>query len=160
MTSTPAQRKLTMTIWAARSAFASGLAVSLAANIWASIDHGLIGLVSGVWSPLALLMALFLVENISHKTWSGRLRLSGMVVLAVIAAWVSYWHLAEFFVAGGLDNPGAHLMPFTVDVLMALAGPSMRRKPAAVARKKPAAARARNVTPIGKARTAKASTAV
>lgn len=157
MASTPAQRKITMTVWTARTAFALGLAVSLGANVWASIDHGVIGLVSGVWSPLALLLALFLVENISHKTWSGRLRLAGMVVLAGIAAWVSYWHLAEFFVAGGLDDPGAHLMPFTVDVLMALAGPSMKRKTPVVARKKPATRRAANVTPIVKARTTRAA---
>lgn len=154
---TPAQRKAALTIWTARAAFTSGLVVSLGANIWASADHGLIGIISGVWSPVALLMALFLVENISHKTWSGRLRLVGMVVLAGIAAWVSYWHLAEFFAAGGLDEPGVHLMPLTVDVLMALAGPSMKRRPAAAVRK-PAARKAANVTPIRK-RTTKAAAA-
>jgi hypothetical protein len=158
MNKTPAQLKTLVTVWTARAAFTSGLVVSLGANVWASADHGVIGIISGVWSPLALLMALFLVENISHKTWSGRFRLAGMVILAGIAAWVSYWHLAEFFTAGGLDDPGAHLMPFTVDVLMALAGPSMKKRPAPVQRK-PAARKAANVTPIRK-RTTKTATAV
>jgi apolipoprotein N-acyltransferase len=158
MNKTPAQLKTLVTVWTARAAFTSGLIVSLGANIWASADHGVIGIISGVWSPLALLMALFLVENISHKTWSGRFRLAGMVILAGIAAWVSYWHLAQFFTAGGLDDPGAHLMPFTVDVLMALAGPSMKKRPAP-AQRKPAARKAANVTPIRK-RTSKAATAV
>jgi hypothetical protein len=148
---TPAQRKAALTTWTARSAFASGLVVSLSANVWASAGHGPIGIVSGVWSPLALLLALFMVENISHKTWGGRFRLAGMVVLAGIAAWVSYWHLVAFFQAGGIDDPGAHMMPLTVDVLMALAGPSMKRKPGPATRR-PAAKK--NVTPITKARKA------
>jgi len=158
MAKTPAQTKAALTRWIARASFTSGLVVSLGANIWASADYGVIGIISGVWSPVALLMALFLVENIGHRTWAGRFRLAGMVILAGIAAWVSYWHLAEFFTAGGLDDPGAHLMPFTVDVLMALAGPSMKRR-SVTPQRKPAARKATNVTPMRK-RTPKAATAV
>jgi hypothetical protein len=142
---TPAAAKARNLMIAARLAFASGLAISLTANVWASLDHGWIGLVSGIWSPFALLFGLFLVENANRKTWAGRALLVGAGALAGIAALVSYFHLTEFFTAGGLGEPGSHLMPFTVDILMALAGPSLKRKPAPAARvaraRKPVAAK-------------------
>lgn len=151
MNKTPAQTKARNLMIAARVSFASGLAISLTANIWASLDHGWIGFISGIWSPFALLFGLFLVENANRKTWAGRGLVAGAAALAVIAAIVSYFHLTEFFTAGGLGEPGSHLMPFTVDILMVLAGPSLKRKPAAKAPQRARTARkTATVTPIRK----------
>jgi hypothetical protein len=146
---TPAARKARNTAYIARTAFGLGLALSLGANVWASAGHGAIGIASGVWSPLALLLALALVENLDRRTMAGKVRIAGVAILAAIAAWVSYWHLVDFFLAGGIDDPGAHMMPLTVDVLMALASPSMRRKPVSTAKPR---TRAKNVTSINKGR--------
>lgn len=150
MTLTPAARKARNSAYIARSAFGAGLVLSLAANVWASAGHGAIGVVSGLWSPLALLVSLALIESVKARGIAGISRIVGVAVLAAIAAWVSYWHLVDFFLTGGITEPGAHLMPLTVDVLMALASPSMKRKasPAPSARR----SRAKNVTPITRAK--------
>lgn len=146
---TPAARKARNSAYIARAAFGAGLALSLGANVWASSGHGVIGVISGIWSPLALLVSLALIENVNRRTRSGLARVVGVGILAAIAAWVSYWHLVDFFLAGGIDEPGAHLMPLTVDVLMALASPSMKLRPQPAQKPR---TRAKNVTPITRAK--------
>jgi hypothetical protein len=137
---TPAAKKARNSAYLARATFGLGLAVSLVANVWASAGHGPIGIVSGLWSPVALLLSIAAIETANAKTRSGKIRIGGVAFIAFIAAWVSYWHLVDFFQAGGIDDPGAHLMPLTVDVLMGLVSPAMKRKaaPAVRARKAPA----------------------
>jgi hypothetical protein len=92
--------------------------------------HTWVGLATGFWAPVALFLALEMVERVPAKGRAGLLRKVGVGVIALIAAWVSYWHLTHMFTLGGTDPISAHAMPFTVDVLMALARSAMHAKAA------------------------------
>lgn len=134
---TPAARKARNATFMARVTFGAGLVLSIAANVAVS-KHTAFGIVTAVWAPVALLLALGMLENGSI---SGRWAKIAVGVLAAVAAWASYWHLVEFFTAGGADFITAHALPATVDVLMGLASTALKHKAATVrrtARKAPA----------------------
>lgn len=134
---TPAARKARNARITAQATFGTGLVMSIAANIYVS-PLTVVGIITAVWAPVALLAALGLLENGSI---SGRYAKIAVGALAAVAAWASYWHLVEFFTAGGADVITAHALPLTVDVLMGLASAGMKRKaaaPARTARKAPA----------------------
>lgn len=125
---TPAARKARHARIIARGTFGLGLAVSLVANVAAS-DHTAAGIATGLWAPVALLLALLLLEGGAVKGWAAQW---GVGALAAIAGWSSYWHLVEIMDMAGVHDPIAkYLMPLTVDVLMALASPGMKAKTAA-----------------------------
>jgi hypothetical protein len=138
---TPAARKARTARNTSRVVFGTGLVVSLAANVVAS-DHSVLGVASGLWAPLAFLLAMLMMENVPAKGAAGKARLVAMLFLALVAGWNSYWHLVEVFQMGGSDTLSAHLMPLTVDVMMALASPGMKTKTTSPARRRPAAKKA------------------
>lgn len=146
---TPAARKARTALWTSRLAFGLGVVVSMSANVIAS-PHTPLGIGVGLWVPTAFLITMALMENIPVKGRMGQVRFAGMLVLALIAGWTSYWHLVEVAYMGGADPITAHALPFTVDVMMALASPGMKRKVSTVTRRRPAARK--NVTPITKVR--------
>jgi hypothetical protein len=148
----PAARKARTARRTSGIAFGTGVAVSLAANVYAS-DHSPIGIAVGLWVPIAFLVSMALLENVPVKGKWGWVRFAAILFLALVAGWTSYWHLVEVAVDGGADAVTAHLLPLTVDVMMALAGPGMKAKAAAPARRTRTAkkATATNVRPIRKA---------
>lgn len=149
---TPAARKIRNAKFTARTVFGAGVAASLGANVMAS-QHTPLGIAIGLWVPLAFLASMALLENVPARGLAGKLRFTAILFLALIAGWVSYWHLVEVATAGGADTITAHLLPLTVDVMMTLAGTALKAKPAPAARKRPAAKKATtaNVRPLRKA---------
>jgi hypothetical protein len=135
---TAAQRKARTSRRTAQAVFGLGVLVSLTANVMASA-HTVVGIGTGLWAPVAFLAAMAMMENVPAKGLAGKLRFTGIVFLAGIAGWVSYGHLTEVFTQGGADTLSAHLLPLTVDVMMAFAGPAMKVKAAAPARRRVAA---------------------
>lgn len=126
---TAAQRKARTTRRTAGATFYATGAATVAANMYASA-HTVLGLATGFWTPVALFLALEMVERVPCKGRLGLLRTVGVGVIALIAAWVSYWHLVHIFTEGGADAVSAHTMPLTVDVLMAIARSAMTHKAA------------------------------
>jgi hypothetical protein len=149
---TPAARKARTARRTSAAAFGTGVLVSLAANVYASA-HSVIGIAVGLWVPIAFLLSMALLENVPAKGMAGKIRFSAILFLALVAGWTSYWHLVAVALDGGADTVTAHLLPLTVDVMMALAGPGMKAKAAAPARRarKAPAAKIAKVTPIRKA---------
>lgn len=136
---TAAARKARTAKITAQSVFGLGLVVSLVANVAAS-DHNVAGIAAGLWSPVALLLAIVLLENGSIK---GKLAKAAVVGLAAIAGWTSYWHLVEVLEMAGTHDPiSLYGMPLTVDVLMALASAAMKPKARTTTRRRPAAKKA------------------
>jgi len=136
---TAAARKARTARVTSRFVFGTGLLVSLAANVIAS-EHTALGMASGLWAPLAFLLAMLMMENVPARGLAGKLRFTAIAFLALVAGWNSYWHLVEVFQAGGADTLSTHLMPLTVDVMMALASPGMKTRVArTTARRRPAA---------------------
>lgn len=151
-TMTPAQRKARLSILTSRGAFAVGVVVSLAANVTAS-KHTPLGIALGLWVPMAFLISMALIENVPAKGWFGIARKIAIAFIALIAAWVSYWHMVDVATMGGADWLTAHTIPLTVDVMMALASPGMKRKVATVTRRR-TPVKKNNVTPIKKPKSA------
>jgi hypothetical protein len=147
---TPSARKAQTARRTSAAAFGTGVAVSLAANVYAS-EHSPIGIAVGLWVPVAFLISMALLENVPVKGLAGKLRFAAILFLALVAGWTSYWHLVEVALDGGADQVTAHLLPLTVDVMMALAGPGMKRKAAAPARRRAAAKKPSNVRQLRKA---------
>lgn len=148
---TPAARKARTAKLTARATFAAGVVVSLAANVYAS-KHTPIGIAVGLWTPVAFLASMALLENVPARGLAGKLRFTAIAFLAAIAGWTSYWHLVDVARDGGADVLTAHLLPLTVDVMMAIAGTALKVKPAAPARKRAARkSTPANVRPIRKA---------
>jgi hypothetical protein len=147
----PAARKAQTAKLTARATFAAGVVVSLAANVYAS-KHTPIGIAVGLWTPVAFLASMALLENVPAKGLAGKIRFAAILFLAVIAGWTSYWHLVDVALDGGADVLTAHFLPLTVDVMMALAGTALKAKPASrpAARKRPAAKAPSNVRQIRK----------
>lgn len=146
---TAAQRSARTTRRVAGSTFYTTAVATVAANMYAS-EHSVIGLATGFWTPVALFLALEMIERTPGKGRAGLLRKVGVGVLAAVAAWVSYWHLVHLFRVGGADPVAAHTMPLTVDVLMALARASMHTK---ATTSRPARSPS-NVRPLRKSKTA------
>ena len=110
----------------ARAALTLGLAASLAGNVIAA-DPTALGRLVAAWPPLALLVAIELVTRIPAKGGAlSALRLASAGLLAVIAAWVSYWHLVELGRSAGEGGVAAHLLPLSVDGLVAVASICLR----------------------------------
>jgi hypothetical protein len=126
---TPAQRKARATRRTAGAAFYAGAAASLAANVYAS-QHSFVGVATGIWSPLAALLALELMERVPAKGAVGRGIKIGVGFLALAAAYTSYWHIVHVFVVADADVITRYAGPLTVDVLMGLARIAMLHKPA------------------------------
>jgi hypothetical protein len=148
---TPAARKARTAKITARTAFVTGVIVSLGANVIAS-QHSPLGIAIGLWIPIAFLLSLALLENVPAKGMAGKVRFAGILAIAAIAGWSSYWHLVDVASLGGADSLTAHALPITVDIMMAFAGTALKAKAATPARKRPAARKttATNVRPIRK----------
>lgn len=146
---TPAARKARNAAYLARFSFASGVAVSLAANVIAS-DKNPVSIGVALWIPFAFLLSVAMLEQIPVKGRAGLARKIAIGFIAAIAAWASYWHLVEVATMGGADALTAHALPLTVDAMMALASTAMKAKAPAPARRAPAAKKA----PVRKLRAA------
>lgn len=138
---TPAARKARNARWTSRTAFGIGVAVSLAANVMASA-HTPIGIAVGLWTPVAFLLSMALLENVPAKGTAGKLRMVAIAFLALIAGWTSYWHLVEVCQLAGADTLTAHTLPLTVDVMMALASAGLKQAAAKAPARRPAARKA------------------
>lgn len=146
---TAAQRKARNLRWTASSTFYISATATAAANAYAS-EHTPLGIIIGLWTPCAFFLSLELLERIPvRKGFMMWVRVAAIAFLALIAGWVSYWHLVEALVSGGVTDPVAkYCMPLTVDVLMAIARVTMNQKtasPSRSARRKPQATNVRQL---------------
>ena len=80
--------------WAVRAVLLAGVAASVAANVLHATPHP-VSQVIAAWPPLALLVTVELIARVPvHRPWLAVVRWSATAVIAGIAAWVSYWHIA------------------------------------------------------------------
>src|SRR2546423_5088908 len=102
--------------WIVRLALALGVAASIAANVLHARPN-LISQIIAAWPPLALLLTVELISRVpADRRWLANLRLIAAAVIAGIAAWVSYWHMAGVAARYGETGAGAsHLLPLSVD---------------------------------------------
>jgi len=110
--------------WAVRFALALGVGASVAANILHAQPHPISQAIAA-WPPLALLLTVELVSRVPiHRRWLGALRVIATALIAGIAAWISYWHMAGTAARYG-EGDSAYLLPLTVDGLIVVASISL-----------------------------------
>src|SRR5206468_1001017 len=101
--------------WIVRLALALGVAASIAANVLHARDN-LVSQAIAAWPPLALLLTVELIARVPvHRRALAAVRIVATGVIAAIAAWVSYWHMAGVTARYGETATSAHLMPLCVD---------------------------------------------
>ena len=111
--------------WGVRGVFTLGIAASLAGNVLHAADNPISKAISA-WSPLALLLAVELISRVpARRGLASFARLAATAVIAGIAAWVSYWHMAGVAAHYGETGASPYLLPFSVDGLIVVASISL-----------------------------------
>lgn len=110
--------------WGVRAALFLGIAASVSANVLHAEPNAIARVISS-WPPVAILIALELVSRVPATGWLGRVRNVALAVVAGIAAWVSYWHMAGVAARYGEAADAAHLLPISVDGLIVVASVSL-----------------------------------
>lgn len=117
----------------ATAVLALGVAASLAGNLQAiNLDNARPGVgayISAVLWPLSL---FGVVELLIHTPWLATWRdrtTKGAVLVAVaaVAAWISYWHLANVLSHYGYDVASRYAGPVAIDAAMVLAALALDR---------------------------------
>jgi len=111
--------------WGTRAVFTLGIAASLAGNVLHAQDNAISQAISA-WSPLALLLAVELISRIPARRGAASIaRMGATAVIAGIAAWVSYWHMAGVASRYGESGASPYLLPVSVDGLIVVASISL-----------------------------------
>lgn len=107
--------------WAVRVALTVGVAASVAANVLHANPDPIAQAIAA-WPPLALLLTVELVARVPvHRRSLSLVRVLATTVIASIAAWVSYWHMAGVATRYGETGASAYLLPISVDGLIVVA---------------------------------------
>lgn len=107
--------------WGVRAVLTLGVAASIAGNVLHARDD-LISQVISAWSPLALLLTVELISRVPvHRRTLAVARWAATAVIASIAAWVSYWHMAAVASRYGETGGAQYLLPLSVDGLVVVA---------------------------------------
>ncbi|MFJ1537739.1 DUF2637 domain-containing protein [Micromonospora chalcea] len=110
---------------AVRAVLALGVAASIAGNVLHA-HGGVISQVISAWSPLALLLTIELISRVPvHSKRLARVRWAAAALIAGIAAWVSYWHMAAVASRYGETGGAQYLLPLSVDGLVVVASVSL-----------------------------------
>jgi Protein of unknown function (DUF2637) len=111
--------------WGTRATLALGVIASGAANILHAQPDPISRAISA-WPPVALLFAVELIARVPvHRRWLAAIRWGAAGLLAGIAGWVSYWHMAAVAATYGETGSSAYLVPLTVDGLVVVASISL-----------------------------------
>ncbi|MDQ0367573.1 DUF2637 domain-containing protein [Catenuloplanes indicus] len=98
-----------------------GVATSVAANVLHA-EPNLISQAISAWPPLALLLTVELISRVPvHRRGLAAVRVAATAIIAGIAAWVSYWHMAGVAARYGEEGAAPYLIPISVDGLVVVA---------------------------------------
>lgn len=104
-----------------RLALALGVAASVAGNVLHA-RGGVVSQIIAAWSPLALLITVELISRVPvHRRSLAVARWLATAVIAGIAGWVSYWHMAAVASRYGETGGAQYLLPISVDGLIVVA---------------------------------------
>ena len=118
MTDLPKLRRIR---WAARGVLVLGLLASTVGNVLHAQPKFVSQAISA-WPVLALYLTIELIARVPmHRTGLAVGRVLATAVIAGIAAWVSYWHMAAVASEYGETAPSQYLLPFSVDGLIVIA---------------------------------------
>ncbi|MFI7203307.1 DUF2637 domain-containing protein [Micromonospora aurantiaca (nom. illeg.)] len=97
------------------------MAASIAGNVLHARDD-LVSQIISAWSPLALLLTVELISRVPvHRRLLAAVRWAATALIAGIAAWVSYFHMAAVASRYGETGGAQYLLPLSVDGLVVVA---------------------------------------
>ena len=117
----------------ATAVLVTGILASLAGNLQAiNLDNAAPGVgahISAVFWPTMLFGTVELLIHVPWlANWRDRLTKGGVLILvAAVAGWVSYWHLANVLSHYGYDVASRYAGPLAVDAAMVLAALALNR---------------------------------
>ena len=121
----PTLRTLRRLRWAVRGTLMLGVAASVTANVLHAEPHPISQAIAA-WPSLALLLTVELIARIPvTRAGIAVARLAATAVVAAIAAWVSYWHMAGVAAKYGETGITPYLLPISVDGLILIASISL-----------------------------------
>jgi Tfp pilus assembly protein PilX len=98
-----------------------GVAASVVANVLHALDNPISQAIAA-WPPLALLLTVELISRVPvHRPLLTAARVLATAIIAGIAAWVSYWHMAGVASRYGETGASPYLLPLSVDGLIVVA---------------------------------------
>jgi len=107
--------------WGIRAVLILGVAASTTANVLHADDNPISQSIAA-WPPLALLVTIEVVARVPiYQRGLALARLFATAVIAGIAAWVSYWHMAGVASRYGETGSSPYLLPLSVDGLIVVA---------------------------------------
>lgn len=107
--------------WAVRATLILGLAASTVGNILHANPNPISQTISA-WPVAALYLTIELISRIPvHRRGLAFARLVAAAIIAGIAAWVSYWHMAGVAARYGETGASPYLLPLSVDGLIVVA---------------------------------------
>lgn len=107
--------------WGVRAVLILGVAASVTGNVLHA-DDKFIAQAIAAWAPLALLLTIELIARVPvHRRALALARWAATALIAGIAAWVSYWHMAAVASEYGETAPSNYLLPLSVDGLIVVA---------------------------------------
>jgi len=107
--------------WAVRATLVLGVAASVVANVLHALDNPISQAIAA-WPPCALLLTVELISRVPvHRKSLAFCRLLATAIIAGIAAWVSYWHMASVAARYGETGASPYLLPLSVDGLIVVA---------------------------------------
>jgi hypothetical protein len=107
--------------WGVRATLVLGVVASTVANVLHAEDNPISQTIAA-WPPLALLATIELISRVPvHRRSLALVRFSTTAVIAGIAAWVSYGHMADVIRRYGETGASPYLIPLTVDGLVVVA---------------------------------------
>lgn len=125
MSGTADLRSLRRLRWGLRATLTLGVAASIAANVLHA-ESNPISQAIAAWPPLALLLTVEWITRVPvHRRSLSVARICATAVIAGIAAWVSYWHMAGVAARYGETGSAPYLLPFSVDGLVIVASISL-----------------------------------
>ena len=111
--------------WAVRVTLTLGVAASTVANILHAHPNPISQSIAA-WPPLALLLTVELISRVPvHRRSLAAVRLVAAGIIAGIAAWVSYQHMAAVAAHYGETGASPYLLPISVDGLVVVASVSL-----------------------------------
>lgn len=114
-------RSLSRIRWGVRAVLTLGVVVSVVANVLHAMPNPISQSIAA-WPPLALLLTVELISRVPvHRRSLAFARLAATAIIAGIAAWVSYWHMAGVAAKYGETGASPYLIPLTVDGLIVVA---------------------------------------
>jgi hypothetical protein len=107
--------------WAVRATLWLGLAASIVGNILHA-ERNAVSQAIAAWPVIALYLTIELISRVPvHRRWLTATRLLAAGLIAGIAAWVSYHHMAGVASRYGETGASPYLLPLSVDGLIVVA---------------------------------------